>query len=90
MFTILPPGYVLSTYTVIYSQTATVRESLVINLSNGELGQAQFLERDQGHVMEKVVRGWELKREIEGDRNGEMKMRKEGEQDMTGRESLGF
>lgn len=58
MFTTLPPGYVLSTHTVIYSQPAIVRESLVINLSNGELGQDQFLERDQGHVMEKVVRGW--------------------------------
>lgn len=70
MFTIL-----LAAYTVTYSHPAIVLSPWSINLSNGELDQAQFLERDQGHVMEKVARGGEVKREREGDRNGDERMK---------------
>lgn len=38
--------YMLTAYTIIYSQLAVVPSPWSINLSNGDLGQVQFVERD--------------------------------------------
>lgn len=56
LFTLQPPVHAGCSHNDL-KPASDYTEPLVINLSNGELGQARFLEQEQGHVMEKVVRG---------------------------------